>query len=114
MKSETNQHEIKLIKHGVILFYDRAFLTFNPSLVEITTQGGEVAFKYAPNEIKRVLFNPSSGIFTIKARSGQKVNIAYKDYSSAETLRFEELFRAYLKEQGVKGWVIGYYQFGKL
>ena len=114
MDAQETLHEIKLIKYGVIFLHDKAFLKYNPSAIEISLSNGEKTFQYAPSEIKRVIYNPSSGIFTLKSRSGQKVNIAYKNYSGQECSEFEKSFRAYLKQQGIKGWVMGYYRFGRL
>lgn len=107
-------YEIKLIKYGIVFFYDSATLKYNASIIEILKQNEEVAFSYPPSEIKKVLFNASSGIFTIKAKTGQKVNIAFKgDFTWKE---FEPVtkFRIYLIEQGIKGYRISYGSFGKL
>lgn len=95
-------YDIKLIKYGIIFFYDSATLRYSPSVIEITKPDGQVVFAHTPSTMKSAGFNPKSGIFTLKARSGQKVNIAFKgDFTFHE---FEPVtkFKAYLKEHKIK------------
>ena len=99
-------YDIKLIKYGILFFYDSATIKYNPSVVEITKLNGGVVFSHAPSNIKKANFNAKSGIFTLKTYAGQKVNIAFKgDFTFYE---FEPVtkFRAYLKEQNIKGFAI--------
>lgn len=106
-------YDIKLIKYGIVFFYDSATLRYDASGIEITKEDGEIVFKHSPSEIKRVIFNPSSGIFTLKTYSGQKVNMSFKGDFTLQKFEPVDKFYTYLKQQRVKGYSIGYMTFGK-
>lgn len=99
-------YEIKLIKYGILFFYDPATLKYDSSKIEITKANGEIVFTHAPNNLKRVNFNSRSGIFTLKTYTGQKVNIAFKGTFTLDNPETETKFRTYLKEYNIKGFTI--------
>lgn len=96
-------YDIKLIKYGIIFFFDPALLTYDTSIIKITKLDGSVAFSHAPTNIKRADFSRKSGIFTLRTYTGQKVNISFKgDFTFYE---FEPVtkFREYLKQHLING-----------
>lgn len=101
-------YDIKLIKYGIIFFYDPATLRYNSSVVEIVKANGEVVFSHAPSGIKRADYNGNSGIFTLKSLTGQKANIAFKGDWNFTFQEFEPVakFRSYLDEHNIKGFTI--------
>lgn len=101
-------YDIRLIKYGIIFFYDPATLRYDSSVLEIIKSTGEVAFSYPPSSIKRANYNANSGIFTLKTYTGQKVNIAFKGDWSFTFQEFEPVakFRAYLDEHKIKGFTM--------
>lgn len=101
-------YDIKLIKYGIIFFYDPATLRYNSSVVEIIKPSGEIVFSHPPTNIKRANFNANSGILTLKTHTGQKMNIAFKGDWNFTFQEFEPVarFRAYLDEHNIKGFTM--------
>lgn len=99
-------HDIKLIKYGVLFFYEHATLKYDSSMIEIIKADGTVAFAYPLNSIKNIGFNGKSGIFTIKAHTGQKVNIAFKSETFFERSSETNALCEFIKTHNLKGFTI--------
>lgn len=94
------EHQIKLIKWGLVFLGDPAVLKFGPTLVEITKNDGTKALSCAPQELKRANYNSNNGMITLKSNNGQKCNIQIKNDDSAQK------FSAFLDQNNIKGFSI--------
>jgi hypothetical protein len=91
---------IKLIKWGLIFFSEPATITFDKTQIQIVKQDGSIALACAPGALAKANYNSINGMLTLKASTGQKCNIAFREGELAKQ------FGEFLDDFGVKGFTI--------